>query len=263
MTDGSEREQNKISEENLVFEGERADDLQLNGLRVIQSPASFCFGTDSVLLAHFALEGLRKAGKRSRIIDLGAGSGVLSLLLHARTGLPVTAVELDADAFSRLRRSLLLNGLTDGEILPVEADYLDPALGNDPRLGGKFEYAICNPPYFRRDSGKISENGSATHELTADIRSVAEAAARLVKYGGKLFVCYPCERLAEAFTALCAAGMEPKQLRFVQTKSGSKPYLALIRAVHGGRPGLVTEAPLVILNADGTYTEEVQKYYNE
>ena len=243
---------------NLVFPGERVDDLQFKGLRLIQSPASFCFGTDSVLLAHFALRYLEMAPKKSRIADLGAGSGVLSLLIHARTGNSVTAIELDADACDRFRRSLLLNGIGDG-VKVVNGDLLDPGL----RFERKFDCAVCNPPYFRRDQGRASKSGAATHELTADIGAIAKAAAGLIKYGGKLFLCFPAERLSEAMTALSLNGLEPKGLRLVRTRPGARPYLALIRANRGAKPGLIIEDDLVILDENGNYTEEVDGYYNE
>jgi Predicted O-methyltransferase len=106
-------------------------------------------------------------------------------------------------------------------------------------------------------------NAAATHEISADIAGAAKAAARLLKFGGKLCICYPAERLSEAFCALGGAGLEPKKLRLVQTKPGARPYLALIRANRGAKPGLVVEENLIITGPDGKYTEEVQKYYNE
>lgn len=239
-----------------VLGDERVDDLQFNGLRLIQSPASFCFGTDSVLLLHFALQGLEKAPKKSRAADLGAGSGFLSLMLASRLGIRVTAVEIDEGQCDRLKRSLLINGMTGGEVEVVNADYLDQNA-----IRGPFDCAVCNPPYFRGDQGRLSKNPAATHETAADIASIARAAARLVKYGGKLFICFPAQRLAEALSALSAAGLEPKQLRLVQTDEKHKPYLALIRANRGAKKGLTVERNLIILGPDGEYTEEVEGYY--
>lgn len=248
----------EMTDNSIILPGERVDDLQCNGLRIIQSPASFCFGTDSVLLAHFALRGLEKASKRSRLADLGAGSGVLSLLINARTGIPVTAIELDSAACDRFQRTLELNGAGAG-ITVLNADYLDPSL----EPGRKFDFAVCNPPYFRRDQGGLSKSASATHELTADIGVICKAAARLIKFGGKLFLCFPAERLAEAITALAASGLEPKLMRLVKTRPGQRPYLALIRANRGAKPGLIIENELVIYDENGAYTEEVDGYYNE
>ncbi len=242
----------------LVYEGERVDDLEYKGLRIIQSPASFCFGTDSVLLAHFACEGLKKAKKGSRAVDMGAGTGVLSMLIEARTEIAFTAVELDREQYSRLERSLELNGIGKERIRPVWGDYtgvLDIEKG--------FDYAVCNPPYFKKNAGRLSVKPRATHELDADAGAVAKAAAGLLKYGGKLFICYPAERLAEAFNELSKNRLEPKTCRLVQTRADKPPYLALITAKRGAKPGLKFERNLIVYDGSGAYTEEVKGYYSE
>ena len=252
----------------LLRDGERVDDLQYKGLRIIQSPSAFCFGTDSILLTHFALPPLLRAKRAARIIDLGSGSGVISLLLAAKTGLSVTGVEIDSEQCERLERTLILNGLAGeqaeknalgiGKIDVTCADYLSPELSFE----HKFDHAVCNPPYFRDGSGGKPKNAGATHERNADILSLAQAARRFVKFGGSFSLCFPAERLSEAFCALSANSLEPKALRLVRTKAGRKPYLALIRAKHGAKSGLTVENDLIIADESGRYTEEVQRYYN-
>lgn len=250
----------------LVCAGERVDDLQYRALRLIQSPAAFCFGTDSVLLTHFALSALKNAGRGATVVELGSGSGAISLLLAAKTGLSVTAVEIDPEQCERFSRTLALNGLDGGaseengigRIRIVCADYLSPEL----EFERKFDHAVCNPPYFRLGSGGEPKHLQATHERNADIFKIAEAARRLVKFGGSFSLCFPVERLAEALTALSVNALEPKTLRLVRTKAGKKPYLALIRAKHGAKPGLSLEDELILLSKDGSYTPEVRRYYD-
>lgn len=267
-TDGAEPAPDKAG---LVLPGERVDELQCRGLRLIQSPAAFRFGTDSVLLTHFALRALKNAAKDARVADLGAGSGAIALLIAAKTGLSVTAVEIDAEQCSRLERSLALNGLTRrsessetgavngiGRVEVVCADFLE----KPPANAKKFDHAICNPPYFRAGSGGAPKHPGATHESSADIRSLASAVRARLKFGGSFSLCFPAERLAEALTALSLNALEPKVLRLVRTAAGKRPYLALIRAKHGAKPGLVIEDELVLLDECGAYTEEVRGYYD-
>ena len=248
----------------LLSEGERADELDCKGLKLIQHPDAFCFGTDSVLLTHFALDAIKGAGSNCRAVDMGAGSGVISMLIAAKTGCCVTAVEIDRVQCERLERSLLLNGLNTpdergiGRIIPVCADYLDTSL----KFERKFDHAICNPPYFKEGSGGMPRNAGATHEQNADIRSIAKAARSLLKFGGSFSLCFPAERLAEAFTALSINSLEPKVLRLVKAKPNKRPYLALIRAKHGAKPGLIIENELILLNEDGSYTPELERYYH-
>lgn len=261
-----------------IFDKERVDDLQFMGLRIIQGIDSFRFGTDSVLLAAFS-----RPHRGSSCIDLGAGSGVLSILIGARTGCNMTAVEIDGDQCSRIERSDRLNSgrITSEEktakdtvfdnnapkrgdektgIRVINADYLTETA----RIGiGKYDCAVCNPPYFRCDCGKVSARANATHELSADINGVARAASCLIKFGGKLFMCYPTQRLAEALCALVGARLEPKKLRLVATKQDSPPYLALIEAKKGAKSGLIIEKNLVLHREDGSYTDEVREIYHE
>lgn len=252
-------------EAELIGEGERADDLQYRGLRLIQSRCGFCFGTDSVLLTHFALDALKTAKKGERVIELGAGSGAVSLLIAAKTGLDVAAVEIDAAQCERFGRTLLLNGLSGGEkgegigrIEIICADYLDTAL----KFERRFDHAVCNPPYFKAGSGGRPKNAGATHETSADIGSIARAAREMLKFGGSFSLCFPAERLAEAFTALSVNALEPKKLRLVRARAGKRPYLALIRAKRGAKPGLEIMDELILLDEGGQYTPEVKRLYD-
>ena len=64
-------------------ENERIDDLEINGLKIIQNNNWFCFGIDSVLLSDFA----KKIKNQAKVLDLGTGTGIISLLLCAKTNL--------------------------------------------------------------------------------------------------------------------------------------------------------------------------------
>ena len=245
----------EINSENIpVYADERIDDLQFRGMKIIQSRNAFCFGTDSVLLAGFA-----KISKSENCIDLGAGSGVLSILLNARTGCRMTCVEIDAEQCDRMERSAVMNGQqNETEILNL--DYIR----DKKQLGaGKFDSAVCNPPYFRKSGGAVSKNAEATHDISADIFEITQAASYLLKYGGKLFICFPANALAELFAALEKAKIEPKKLRFAASNADSKPYLALVEGKKGGRRGLIVENTLVIYGSDGNYTDEVKRIYHE
>ena len=242
-----------VNNESFLLEGERLDSLDYKGMMLIQKKGEFCFGTDSVILSSFA-----RVKKNESCIDMGAGSGVISVLLHARTLCRVTAVEVDPDQCGRLKRTCEYNGI--GECVTVQnLDYI-----RDTELigRGKFDAAVCNPPYFRTDCGELSRNYGATHEVNADIPSIAKAAAALLRYGGKFFLCFPAQRLSEAFTALTQAELEPKRLRLVRSKRVKPPYLALIEAKSGGKPGLTIEDELIIHGENGEYTEELRQIYH-
>lgn len=233
---------------------ERIDDLQLNGLRLIQSTESFRFGTDSVLLSHFA-----RVNRKDFCVDLGAGAGALSFLLHGRTGCRILGIEIDALQTQRFLKSVALNGLDEMKITAVNADYIEFAKKSKIR----FDCAICNPPYYRRDCGALSKNVAATHDITAPMHEIAEAASKLLRFGGKFFMCFPAGRLSEAFVALSSAGLEPKRLRLAASKPSAAPYLALIEAKKGAKSGLIIEKNLVIYDENGEYSPEVAEFYGK
>ena len=238
--------------------GERIEDLQYKGLRIIQSDTGFRFGTDSVLLASFVT-----GGASDRIVDLGAGCGVIAILVQGRLGASLTAVELQPGGSDMARRSAELNG-QDIEVFEGDMRALGGVLA-----AGSFDSAVCNPPYHRAGGGRLSKKGepgfegAATHDTECTLEDAAKSAARLLKFGGKLFICCPASRLSEAFCALSHERLEPKRMRLVSSKPGKPPYLALIEAKKGAQPGLVIEDTLTILNESGGATEEIDRIYHK
>ncbi|QDR83264.1 tRNA1(Val) (adenine(37)-N6)-methyltransferase [Sporomusa termitida] len=237
--------------------GERVDDLVINNMKLIQHPDEFCFSLDAVLLAQFAS---LRAG--CEVIDLGAGTGVIGLLLLARGAAAVTGVELNAAMADRACRSATSNGLADrltmihGDLRQVK-EFLP---------GGCFELVVANPPYRPVGSGYISPNSRvamARHEVTANLADVVAAAKYLVKYRGRFAMVHRPERLAEITLAMCAAGLEPKRLQFVYPAAGKKPNMLLIEGVRGARPGIDVLPALIVYTTDGNYSEDIMKFYSQ
>lgn len=234
-----------------LTENERLDDLNYKGMKLIQSTDSFCFGTDSVLLSGFV-----KVNSTDKLVDLGAGSGVLGILIHARTNCSVTAIEIDGEQCSRIERSVELNRISE-KVKVINADYLKLDFNKS-----VYSAAVCNPPYFKVNCGTHSKTAGATHETIADINSVANVASKLLKFGGKLFICFPAQRLAEAILALSHVSLEVKRIRPVCSRIDKAPYLCLIEAKKGAKPGMIFENNLVIYDNEGNYTEETAKIYH-
>lgn len=239
----------------LLLPGERLDDLIINNLQIIQHGQDFCFSLDAVLLAHFA--SLRPG---VRVVDLGTGTGVIALLLSARGAGTTVGIELDATAAGMASRSIQLNGLT-GSIQVLQADFrqLKGILS-----AGEWELVVCNPPYRAVGRGYLNDNNrqaAARHELTANLKDVITAARYLVKYRGRFAMVHLPERMTEILTEMSAQGIEPKRLRLVQPGAGKKPNMLLVEGVRGAKPGLDVLPPLIVYEADGSYTKEIQDYY--
>lgn len=246
-----------MSDAVAVHADETLDDLRLGGLKIIQKRDGYRFSLDPILLCGFAsVDGVEA------VVDLGTGSGVIPLLL-ARTSAAtrIVGVELQAGLADRARRSVVLNGLAE-RIEIVEGD-LRAVAG---QLGVQsFDLVLSNPPFRQEGSGKIApeaERAAARHELAGGLADFLKAAALLLRPGGRCCLIYLAERLTDLLLELRRAGLEPKRLRMVQSRSGDSARLLLVEARRGGRPGLVVEAPLLIY-AGEAYSPEVLAWYGE
>lgn len=231
----------KDNMEALVHEGERLDDLQCKGYQIIQDPKRFCFGIDAVLLSNFAKV---KAG--SRVLDLGTGTGIIPILLAAKTEAQhITGLEIQEASAEMADRSVRLNHLEE-RIKIIQGD-IKEAAGLFP--AASFDVITSNPPYMINQHGLENEyepKNIARHEVLCNLEDVVKAAAYLVKPGGSFFLIHKPFRLAEIFAVLMQYKMEPKRMRLVHPYVDKEPNMVMIEAVRGGRSRITIEPPLVV-----------------
>ena len=234
-------------------EGERLDDLQLKGYEIIQHPGKFCFGMDAVLLSGFA-----KVKPKERALDLGTGTGIIPILLEAKTqGESFTGLEIQEESADMARRSVRMNGLED-RVHIVTGDIKEAA-----RIFGAASYHVvtCNPPYMTADHGLRNPRehlAIARHEVLCTLEDVISQAAKVLTPGGRFYMVHRPFRLAEIMTGLCAHGLEPKRMRLVHPFVDREPNMVLLEALKGGKPRITVERPLIIFQKPGKYTEEIR-----
>ncbi|MHB8962533.1 MAG: tRNA1(Val) (adenine(37)-N6)-methyltransferase [Saccharofermentanales bacterium] len=246
-------------------DNEVVEDLQIEGLRIIQSSGGFRFGEDSVLLASYASGICSKSRRASgKIYDLGCNSGIISLLTAAK--LPeckVTGIEIVRQAYELCLKNVRLNGL-DGRVSCVHADW-NCRGGYGP--AAEADFVISNPPYAYRTDGQSDVSDVrriAKEEIFSDAQGIAAATAYLLKPGGLAFYIYRANRLTDVLLALRNSRMEPVRIRFVHPFIGKAPNSFIITSRKHGRPsGLIIEKPLVVFESPGVYTEEVQSMYGK
>ena len=206
------------------------EDLQFKNLRIAVNKPGFSYGHDALLLCDFA-----RMGPKDTALDLGAGTGILSILLNGRHGTPFTAVEIQPEAAALMEESVAMNGQNDITVLCHDLRTLQDVLPRE-----SFTCAVCNPPYFAGGTPSPHEGVNiSTHQQSCTVDDVAGCARLMLKNGGRLWMCYPAAGVAEAFAALHNNGMEPKRIQLVCGKKA--PYLALIEAKKGAKPGLIWE----------------------
>ena len=237
---------------------ERVDDLHRNGYMLIQDPKRFCFGVDAVLLSGFAT-----AKKGDKVLDLGTGTGVIPILMSAKTKAEhFSALEIQPESAEMAKRSVMLNDLQD-KIDIIEGDIKKAAEIFKP---SSFDVITTNPPYINFEGGlknSYDPKTIARHEVLCSLDDVASAAQRLLKFGGKFFMVHRPHRLTDIMCVLREHKLEPKRIRFVQPYADREPNMVLVEAVRSGKPMIKVMPTLVIYNSDGTYTQEtLDIYYN-
>lgn len=237
-------------------ENERIDELHRNGYRIIQNAKKFCFGMDAVLLSGFA--SVRPGGL---VLDLGTGTGILPILLAAKTeGAHFTGLEILPDMADMARRSVSLNGL-EQKIDIVTGDII----GASKRFGGaSFDVITCNPPYMENHHGLKSTDMAkaiARHEILCCLKDVVEETAALLKPSGYFYMVHRPGRLAEILTLMSRYQVEPKRMRLVHSRRDKEAGLVLIAGVKGAGRELRVEKPLIVYREDGGYTDEIYEIY--
>lgn len=235
---------------------ERIDDLQRNGYRIIQKKDGFCFGMDAVLLSGFAVV---KEGER--VIDLGTGTGIIPILLSAKTaGEHFTGLEIQTEIAGMAARSVRLNQL-DQRISIVEGDIKEAS-----QLFGKasFDIVTSNPPYINDAHGLKNPDLSraiARHEVLCTLEDVIRETALLLKPGGRMYLVHRPHRLAEIITMMRKYKLEPKRMKLIHPFVDKEANMVLLEAARGGRPMIKVEAPVIVYQEPGKYTDEIYDIY--
>ncbi len=246
-----------VSENKVVLkENERIDDLERNGYHIIQDTDRFCFGMDAVLLTGFA-----RVKQGARVLDLGTGTGIIPILLEAKTQAEhLTGLEIQEDSADMARRSVLLNGL-EHKIDIVTGDIKEAGSLFD---AASFDVITCNPPYMIGQHGLTNEGDAkaiARHEILCTLEDVVSQTAKLLKPGGNFFMVHRPFRLAEIMTVLKAYKLEPKRMQLVYPFVDKEPNMVLIEANRGGRPRMTVEKPLIVYREPGVYMPEIYDIY--
>lgn len=240
-------------------ENERIDDLEFKNLKIIQNKNEFCFGMDSVLLSDFAKE----IKNKSKILDLGTGTGILPILLSAKTENTIFfGIEIQEKMAEMATRSIKLNNL-ENRIKIINDDIKNL---NNIFEKNSFDAVVTNPPYKKINSGLKNENEGkliSRHEIKCNLEDIIIASKNMLKDKGTLYMVHRPERIAEICEILRKYKMEPKKIRLVYPKINEEANLVLIKAVKNANKFLKIEKPLIVYKENGEYSDEILKIYNK
>lgn len=242
----------------FLHDGERIDDLDLKGLRIIQNPKWFCFGIDAVLVSTFAL-----VRNNDNVVDLGTGTGIIPLLVYGKySPKSITGIEIQDEVAEMANRSIDMNEL--GHIIKIHKGDIK----NSPKELGTnlFDVAISNPPYKKANTGIISEADTkaiSRHELLIKLDELVFSASKLLRDGGRFYMIHRPERLKDIILSLDRYKFSPKRMKFIHSKTGDRPSMLLVEATKGGGDFLKIEEPIYVYNNDGTYSDEILRMYGK
>ena len=240
----------------FIKNDETLDDLQLNGIKVIQKRDAFRFGVDAVLLANFA-----KIAKGASVVDLCTGTGIVPFILAGKTGAAkIMGIEIQEIMVEMAERSVKFNKLEE-KISFTCGDLKDMNL-----LKGfkKVDVVTVNPPYKLKNSGLVNiddKNAIARHEICCTLEDVIIASMKLLKDNGRMYMVHRPERLADIFCIMRKHRLEPKTIKMVYPSLGKAPNIVLIEGSKYGGQFLKWEPSLYVHEENGDYTDEINKIY--
>lgn len=214
------------------------------------------FGTDAVLLAHFA-----RARRNDKMIDLGTGCGIIPFYVASAGTYPQTicCADIQPDAVEQVRHSIALNSLQSR----ISVEQADIRRISDTYASNSFTLVTINPPYKAENSGHKSATACAQiarHEVCCTTENVAAAAAYLLKPAGRLCLCQRPERLADVISALRRHKLEPKRLQFAAAAADKRPFIFLLEAQKGAAPFLQVDKQLN-LTENGQMSADAKAIY--
>lgn len=229
--------------------------LAYENMKIIQRKDMFNFSLDTVLLANFC--SINK--NVEMIIDFGTNNAAIPLLLSTRTKTNIVGVEIQEEAVDLARKNVALNNL-ENQITIVNQDIKEYVKNNR-----RVKLVVCNPPFFKLgEKSHLNDNEYlqiARHEIAITLEEIIASASFILDHGGKFAMVYRPDRLIETINLLQKYDLEPKRLRFIYPKQGREANTFLIEATKKGKIGLRIEAPLYSHNEDGSYSDEVMKYF--
>lgn len=203
-----------------------------NGLSFWQKQDAFRFGCDGVELANFV-----EGGSKDYAVDLGSGSGIITILLAGKRKIRTTAVEIQPELSEVCAANIELNGLSGlADVITCPMQNISSHLP-----AGCASIVVCNPPYRKVGSGMKQDNSAiaiARHEIKVTLAEVAQAAAYLLGTGGRFYTINQTERLAEALALFSSVKLEPKKLQILTPNEQKKPHLFMLKCIKDAASGL-------------------------
>ncbi len=235
-----------------VLQDETAGKLTTGGLFIIQKKKGYRFSIDSYLLAAFVDE-----PEGASAVEIGSGSGVVSILLAGVKKLCMTGIEIQPALAGMSKRTVAMNGL-EKKVKIICGDIKEHS-------GGPYDAVVVNPPYRPVGSGRInphSEKALARHEIKLTLEQMLFCAGRMINDGGRFYAIYPAWRMPDMICTMRKNNIEPKKIIMIHSHPQSRASLFLVKGIKGAGAELHIEKTFYIYIKDKNYTEETRDIFS-
>lgn len=231
--------------------------LGYKNLKLYQDEDMFKFSIDSVLLPNF----VTLSTKANKILDIGTGNAVIPIILTTKTNAIIDAVEIQKEVFELGLKSIKYNDLDD----KINIYNIDIKDYSDNLESDIYDTITCNPPFFKvNKNSRINYSDYKTvarHEVKLNLDDLMKIARKLLKNNGNIAIVHRTDRLIDIIESMRKNNIEPKKIQFVYPKKNKESNILLIEGTKNGKPGIKILDPIYLHNIDGTYTNQVMKYF--
>ena len=219
----------------------------------VQNDSGYRYSIEPFLLGDFV--GLLTG---QEVLDIGAGCGIISLLMvYREPELKVTGIEIQDSAAANAKKNVTKNQM---KIKIIHGDFLNLKLAPE-----QFDLIVSNPPYRKINSGHINPDEGkaiARHELKLNLSAMLDKTKPILKKGGHITLAYPPIRLQETLHELEMRELFPSRVRFIHGNKNSEAKIFLVEAIKQKKSDLIVDSPLYVYNKDGSYSKEMKEIYD-
>lgn len=202
---------------------------------IYQDDEMLCINTDTQMLGEFLC-----AYKNDVVLDMGTNNGALMLYASFYKPKKIIGIDINDKALVLAKKNLDINNVENYEL--INADILE-------YKGEEVDVIVCNPPYFKTKPNNLCDNkylAIAKHETSINLKNLIVSIRRNIKNYGTLYILYLTSRLEELMTELIKNKFHIKVIKFIYDKNKKYSNVVLIKAIKGGKSGMVVEKPIII-----------------
>ena len=212
-----------------------------------QPTKGYAYNSDSIFLYDFICQ----FEPKGKLLDVGCGIGVISLLLSRDFRIETTIVDKQKIMLKYAKLNYTINALSSKSYL---GDFIEYDFENS------FDYIVSNPPFY--DSSVIQSQNKrlniARYAHHLPIEKFIKKVKTILRPRGRFIFCYDAKQIDRLLYTLMENKINPEVLRFVHSKVDRESKLVMISARANSKSMMRVLPPLVVFDDDSNYLDEAK-----